>query len=845
MSIARRILIAVLGGLLPLVAALAAAAAEVRATIRHEVLEGLDRIADMEQAALTQTLRTAHGGLGVLVDEYLSPLVTQPPDGGAAQPDGGAAQPDGAAVRPDRAAVTAALEDLVGRDPSVLRAASLFEPDGSPVAWYSRSGVAPLAVEPADVRAALNGPLLGRAYRAADQDDRFQLLLPVTPRSGGAAAAVVAVECDLNPIVGPLIDASRFGDARTAEAHLVQRVDDGGAEIISPLKFKPGAEFTTVVPRTATGTPAIQALQGHRGVVEGLRDYRDVEVVAAFREIEDTPWALVVKMDRSEAFSRYERMTSTLGVVGVAVLVLLVGSLGFAYRSVSRRLGRVTELAEAISRGDLSRRIGRHTEDEFGRLSQAFDNMADTLAADIERRRQVEIELHHRARHDDLTGLPGRVVAYDVLTDALEDPSQRVVGLLFCDLDSFKTVNDELGHSAGDSLLQQVADRLRLAVGPAETVARFGGDEFVVVCQHLDRPEAVGQIAEKMRSALSIPFNLAGRSVVVTASIGSTVVDTSQPTTAEALLRDADAAMYRAKELGRNRHVALDDETRLRASVALSAVINLRGALADGSLELRYQPVVDLRRNTVYGVEALLRRAGQAGVPADPFALVALAEASGLALELDQWVFATACGQLRRLVQDGLSGLCMSVNVSATSLGDPTMVPFLLDTVAANGLSPQRLCLELTEVAVHRDDETAGQLRRLREAGFRIAIDDFGMGYSNLHRLRQLPVDVLKVDRSFLTHLATDPAARQIVASVMQLGDALGLSVVAEGVEDTDQVAVLSELGCRLAQGYLYAAALDAAQLTAFVNDACRQGLLGGSPPAAATATATATAAAA
>lgn len=818
MSIARRILIAVLGGLLPLAIALVAAATEVRSTIRHEVLDGLSRVADVEQAGITQNLRTTLDGITPLVQGELSRVATDPTR--------------------TAAQVHAALDDLLEEDAS-MRAASYFEPGGITLEWASVDGRKPLAVDENDLRAASGGPLLGQAYLAGEGDARVQLLLPVrrpapttavptaaSSDAGGAAAGVVAgvvvVECDLEPMVRPLIDSSRFGEAKTAEAHLVQRVAGGGAQIISPLKFKPGAEFATVIPPSATETPAIQAFAGHRGVVEGLRDYRKVEVVAAFRAIDDTPWALVVKIDRSEAFSRYERLTRTLTLVGVAVVLFLAGSLALTARSITNGLGRVTELAEAISRGDLSRRIGRHTSDEFGRLASAFDGMADTLAADIDRRRQIEIELHHRARHDDLTGLPGRVVAYEVLTEALKDPAQKMVGLLFCDLDSFKTVNDELGHSAGDALLQQVAHRLRLAVGPTETVARFGGDEFVVVCQHLDGPQGVAEIAERMRRALAIPFGLVGRSVVVTASIGSTVVDTDQHTSAEALLRDADAAMYRAKELGRNRHVALDDETRLRASVALSAVINLRGALADGSLEMHYQPVFDLRRNAVYGVEALLRRAGQSGVPADPSALVALAEASGLALELDQWVFSTACGQLRRLVQDGLSGLCMSINVSATSLEDASMVPFLLDTVAANGLSPQRLCLELTEVAVHRDDETAGQLHRLREAGFKIAIDDFGMGYSNLHRLRQLPVDVLKVDRSFLTHLTVDPAARQICASVMQLGAALGLSVVAEGVEDTAQVRVLTELGCRLAQGYLFSPALDAEALVAFMSPAAQ-----------------------
>ena len=798
MSISRRILVAVLGGLVPLIVALVAAASEVRSTIRHEVFAGLGRVADLEQAGITQALGTTNARLEPLVGPG-SPLADALRSG-----------------EEDEAALSAALTLAVGSSPTIL-AVAVYRIDGSLIGDRSLDGFRSEPVSPAAIAAALQGATPGRAFLGPEGAARFQVLLPVM--ESGRAAAMLVVECSFAPILEVLSNESLLG--RTTEAHLVQQTPSGGAEFISPLRFAEDAAFHKVIPREAVDTPAILALHTSDGVLDGLRDYRSVEVVAAFRAIPDTSWALVVKIDSDEAFARSSELASSLALTGAAVGLFLIIGLAVTARSVVQRLRHVTQLAEAISHGDLSRRIGRHSADEFGRLARAFDDMADTLQGDIERRQRVEAELQYRARHDDLTGLPGRVVAVETLTAALSDPTDALVGLLFCDLDSFKTINDELGHNAGDALLQQAARRLVAVARPNETVSRFGGDEFVVVCADLQRSTMIDEVAERVRAAMATPFSVAGRSAVVTVSIGSVVVPTGTAASAEVLLRDADAAMYRAKELGRNRHVPLDDETRLRASVGLSAVMALRQALAGDELTLHYQPIIDLHNGTVLGVESLLRRPDRSGraIPGEPAALVALAESSGMAVQLDKWVFATACRQLVRWAEAGCESLCLSVNVSAASLADLSMVPFLVETASANGVSPQRLCLELTEVALRHDHVTAAeQLRRLRAAGFRIAIDDFGVGYSNLHRLRQLPVDVLKLDRGFLNRLDSDAAAREVCAAVVRLGVVLGLEVVAEGVEQVEQHQALVALGCHWAQGYLFAPALDPDTLLQFVR---------------------------
>jgi diguanylate cyclase (GGDEF)-like protein len=803
MSITRKILVACLAGIVPLMAVGWFAVQRANDAMAEEVRSGLARVADLEKSGVEAELRAMDDRLAAATDRP-SPLV---------------AATSAYLARPDTDQAAAVADVLARMTWSVpdLRAASVFDLSGSLIADTRTSADQPPRTVPAPLLAAgRTAPTMGRAFRTLDGEDRrYQLARPL--RSDGLPIGVLVAEADLAPVVRPLAGDATLGDS--VEAAIVQAKDDGSAEFISDLRFERNAAFRHTIDRSETTSAAIVAINGAQAEHDGLHDYRDEPVVAAFRSIDGTDWALVVKIDRSEAYASARELASLLRVAAlVAGAALALVSIALA-RSIIRRVRRVTAMAEAISRGDLTLRVDDRSRDELGRLSRAFDLMADHLAADIAERERVEAMLEHQARHDALTGLPNRAPAYERLTLALAGgPERGMVGLLFCDLDAFKAVNDELGHSAGDELLQQVAARLQHVVGDEHTIARFGGDEFVLVCEGLTHLDEVEALAARLRAAVVEPFIVQGREVVTTMSIGSVIAAPGDEVTPESLVRDADAAMYRAKELGRDRHVPLDDEIRLRASTRFSATMNVRRAIEEQRLEVWYQPIVDLVGGRTVGVEALLRLPPGMGSPLAPSGLVELAEQAGLGVALDRWVLETACLQLRRWADEGHDELTMAVNVSGTMVGDAGLVDAVSEVIDATGIVPGRLCVEVTEVAFRGDDDGAARaLERLRRAGVRVAIDDFGTGYSSLDRLRRLPVNALKVDRTFVRDVDVDPAARAIVGSVLGLGSTLGMDVVAEGVERESQHRVLRELGCRAGQGWYYAKARPAAEVAELV----------------------------
>ncbi|MGK2947276.1 MAG: putative bifunctional diguanylate cyclase/phosphodiesterase [Acidimicrobiales bacterium] len=433
---------------------------------------------------------------------------------------------------------------------------------------------------------------------------------------------------------------------------------------------------------------------------------------------------------------------------------------------------------------------------------------------DVTERREAQAELAHQAFHDGLTGLANRALFTDRVEQALlrQGPTGLCGAAIFLDLDGFKTVNDSLGHRAGDLLLREVADRLQLSVRSDDTVARLGGDEFAILLERSPDPVAESEaIAQRVLHALHAPIELEGQSVTVSASLGIAVADGS--TTSTSLLRDADIAMYRAKATGRARWVVYEPAMRTAAVERLQIESDLVGAVAAGQMHLVFQPVVQLETEAIVGFEALLRwHHPTLGVLA-PDRFIPIAEESAIIVSLGEWVITEACATLARwhAHYPQQRSLAMGVNISARQIASPHLVDHVRATLAATGIEPRSLVLEMTESSLIQDAAVAAaRLAELRTVGVRLAIDDFGVGYSSLSYLRQFPVDILKIDRSFIATINDREQVPAIVRGLLDLGHTLELETVAEGVEDAAQLEHLRGEHCDLVQGFLFSHPLDA-----------------------------------
>ena len=436
------------------------------------------------------------------------------------------------------------------------------------------------------------------------------------------------------------------------------------------------------------------------------------------------------------------------------------------------------------------------------------------IMLDITRRKALEALLLHRANHDPLTGLPNRALLRERLGQALEraERSGRPCALLFLDLDHFKTVNDSLGHATGDRLLVDVAARLRGALRAGDTLARFGGDEFVALLSEVVDLDEARAMAERLHVALAPPVTVDGHEFAATASIG-VVLGNGMAEGPEELLRFADLALYRAKADGRARTASYNSDLNTAALARLSLEVDLRRAVERGELVLHYQPKVDLRTGAIAGLEALVRWQHPTRGLISPGVFIPLAEETGAIVPIGRWVLGEACRQVVawQVAYPTNATPRLSVNLSARQFRAPDLVADVAALLAETGLAAELLQMEITETAaMERPDEAITTLTALRALGVRLAIDDFGTGYSSLAYLRQLPVDTLKIDRSFF---ADEERNQAIVRAVTDLAHALGLEVVAEGVERAAQVAWARVAGCDRGQGYYFAHPLPAEQL--------------------------------
>ncbi len=428
----------------------------------------------------------------------------------------------------------------------------------------------------------------------------------------------------------------------------------------------------------------------------------------------------------------------------------------------------------------------------------------EQLAASVE---QIEARLDLQARHDPLTGLPNRAVFLELLAGTLGHVAPLSVAVMFLDLDNFKVVNDSLGHDAGDKLLVAVARRLEHALRDGDVVARFGDDEFTMLCRGLTEPSEAADLAERLLATLATPFGVEGQQAFLSASIGLAMPNsTDEP--AELVMRDADLAVYWAKQRGKNRVECTSDVMRARAEERLALERELRRALREEQFAVYYQPMVRLDGRRAVAFEALVRWNHPDRGLLPPSEFIAVAEANGLVVKLGAWVITQVCRQIA--IWKALSVVdgdpVVSINLSARQLLHTGLVDEVAASIDEAGIAPGDLCLEITESVLLEDTVSViERLEGLRELGIELTVDDFGTGYSSLGYLKRLPVSSVKVDRSFVNGLGRDADDSAIVAAVVSMAHALGLQVVAEGVETAEQIVELKALGCDLAQGNYFA----------------------------------------
>ena len=459
--------------------------------------------------------------------------------------------------------------------------------------------------------------------------------------------------------------------------------------------------------------------------------------------------------------------------------------------------------------------------DQTGSLT----NLIGTFT-DISRMKQSEAQLEHLAHHDPLTNLPNRLLLFSRLEHATErakrDGSKGAV--LFLDLDRFKNVNDSLGHPAGDELLRLVSDRLKQRLRDSDTLARMGGDEFVVLLEAIPSPQHAGMVAQFLIDAMLEPFILStGHKLYTGTSVGISVFPHDSHDASQ-VIRNADAALYVAKSAGRNTFRFYTQSLTEAANDRVEMEANIRNALQRREFILHYQPLISLETNAIIGVEALVRwNSLERGLVA-PGAFIALAEETGLMLPLGEWVLRTACAQMRTWLDLGLDLETVAVNLSPLQFRQSSLAEFVHKVLTDTGLPPHYLELEITEGALmDASTDAEVQLTALKALGIRLAIDDFGTGYSSLAYLKRFPIDKLKVDQSFVRDIPDDPADMEITAAVVALGKNLHLEVLAEGIENEAQLAFLRQLGCHTGQGYLFSRPVPAAELLAFTQKKAAQ----------------------
>jgi diguanylate cyclase (GGDEF)-like protein len=696
-----------------------------------------------------------------------------------------------------------------------------------------------------------------------------------TPSTSMVAAARNADRIRLGSLVA---DPFTIGDLRDSFAAQVDEIENQLAESAGrPADID--RAVSELVRFRAMAERQFQALDGG--------DYRQAMQIAGADAAQSADDLFVALEPFETAGTRPHSRSPTLRWLLVALLPV-IASFGLRHRSAQSKKRRITELTDLattlhehvvitdddgfitqLSEGvpalvgapagtpmvridDVLKDIERATLDEirrgvsatsmsrktsFVRRARGLDHFVEVTVSrctigkatllwvlnDASERHRVELELVQKAFHDTLTGLPNRALFRDRATVSLARAgrSGAIVSVLFIDLDGFKNVNDSLGHEAGDELIVEMGLRLRALIRPSDTLARLGGDEFAVLVED-PRTKLADVLANRMLDAIRQPSRLRGKEVFVGASIG--IAEAAPEITVEEILRNADTAMYAAKEQGKNRVVRFHNLMFQEVAERLELDSELRRAIELNQLRLYFQPIVSLADNRMHGVEALLRwfHPHRGVVPPDVF--IPLSEETGSIVDIGRWALREAIAEAARLPPD--LGISMHVNVSAKQLADEELLGIVKEELARTGLPPERLILEITESVVLDDIETTvRRLNDIREIGVKLAIDDFGTGYSSLSYLHRLPVNSVKIDRSFICERPSrrELEADSFVRAILELAKALGFETVAEGVESEEQLIWLREHGCTYGQGYFFARPLPAESLQRAAEESSRR----------------------
>lgn len=627
---------------------------------------------------------------------------------------------------------------------------------------------------------------------------------------------------DLSTALGALRSSFDFEEAAPREARfdalLRQHADElaksPGQNWLNRVRddLKAATDFRKRIERfDATGTPDRHAFleEGALLIATAQADLQDPARIAFSSAAQGA----------AESAAQAERTLTATGVAVLGVLLLVSVLLG---KRITLPVQRLTAATRQLTAGQRNVRAPRGGSAEIDELAESFNQMADQIAAaEAElRAHQVELEervaertrqLHHLAHHDPLTQLPNRRQLAARLTDAVSraGATRERFALLFVDLDNFKSINDTLGHTFGDQVLKIIGDRLQQAVGPRAFIARLGGDEFTVLLENAKGIETVAEQASKLVDALQQPLLIDGRALSTSGSVGASIYP-DHARDVDALLRAADVALFRAKELGRNRFALYSPELSDVAALRFKIEQDLRRAVENNDLLLMYQPQVCLQSLEPLGVEALLRWRKPDGRIATAAEFVHVAEKTGLMRDLTGWVLRSATSTVTAWRAMGWKQATVSINVSAPQFLETDFVGHVIDALQVTGLPPSALELELTETVLQTGATTIDSLRRLRDIGVSIALDDFGIGYSSLTSIEQLPLTRVKLDRTLIEGIDSSPRSAAIARSVIGLCHGLGLHVIAEGVERTSQLEFLSQCGPVGVQGFLLAHAVEA-----------------------------------
>jgi diguanylate cyclase (GGDEF)-like protein len=599
-------------------------------------------------------------------------------------------------------------------------------------------------------------------------------------RSGGAAAGVVVLFLHL-PETTPALTRDLAGSE-----HASFTLVDRGEHVV--LSTSETAEHDSDQLRETRFPDS--AAQGDWAGVDGARR------LFGSGDVAGSDWRVYVGVKRSAVLADARGALYRQALVGLLPLLILAAAVWILNRRVAGPLRTVIDAVARARRDPDGVRVGEAGTAELVLLAREFNAMLDVRAGH-------DAQLMHQATHDPLTGLANRVLLRDQLDHALRrDSDGGNAAVMFLGLNRFKMVTDGYGHDAGDLLLVQVAARLSRALPPGDTLARLGGDEFAVLCENVHPEDAVG-VAERLHRCLEEPFRGPAADLVLQAAIGIAVAREST-TGSEQLLREADSAMRQAKRTARD-WCLFDDALQARATSQLQVEHALRLALERGELFLHYQPLLDVATGRTVGAEALVRWQHPERGLVPPLEFIPVAEETGQIAAIGRFVLTRACQQAAAWAAAG-HPLRISVNVAVDQLRQDDFPALVRQVLAETGLAPGQLCLEITESSLMREaDHGAAELARLRQLGVHLAIDDFGTGYSSLSYLHQLPVDELKIDRSFISRLDQEGRDRHLVEAIIGMARALRLTVVAEGVETGEQLELLAGLGCQRAQGYLFA----------------------------------------